>query len=249
MSLSIHDASVPVLTRGLTILSALLDKGEAHARETGVMPSSYVEARLAPDMLTLAGQVQRASDTAKFAAARLTGTEAPPFSDDEATFDQLRERCARTIAYLNSVPRAAFEGSETRDVSFGGGANRATLPGDRYLLQFALPNFFFHVTTAYDILRNKGVPLGKRDFLGPPRLTGAGECGSGPRPRARSDVGRAPGRGCSAQGHLRNSTVAHALLEGGLIRGCAGTPERVAPRRGRRPSGVSGAPLARYRGA
>lgn len=166
MPLTIYDASVPVLVRGLTILTALLDKGEAHARETGVEVSSYLEARLAPDMLTLVGQVQRASDTAKFAAARLTGTEPPPFADDETTFDQLRQRCAKTVAYLQAFERAAFEDSEARQVTFGGGANRWTLPGDGYLLQFALPNFYFHVTTAYDILRHAGMPVGKRDFLG-----------------------------------------------------------------------------------
>ena len=167
MTLSMYDASVPVLTRGLTILSALLDKGEAHGAETGAASSSTIEARLAPDMLTLAGQVQRASDTAKFAAARLTGTDAPSFADEETTFGQLRERCARTVAYLHDVPSAAFESSEARTVTFGGGANKWTLPGDRYLLQFALPNFFFHVTTAYNILRHAGVPVGKRDYLGP----------------------------------------------------------------------------------
>lgn len=138
-----------MLTRGLTILSTLLDKAEAYAAESGTVPASTIEARLAPDMLTLAGQVQRASDTAKFAAARLTGTDAPSFADDETTFDQLRERCAKTIAYLRTVAPSAFKDSEARTITFGGGANRWTLPGDRYLLQFALPNFFFHVTTAY----------------------------------------------------------------------------------------------------
>ena len=167
MSLAMFDATVPVLVRGLTIVTSLLDKGEAHALESGLDPSSYVQARLAPDMLTLAGQVQRASDTAKFAASRLTGTQAPSDPDDEGTFAQLRERCARTVAFLGTVPAAAFDGSATRTITFGGGANKWTLPGDCYLLQFALPNFFFHVTTAYDILRNKGVPVGKRDFLGP----------------------------------------------------------------------------------
>jgi hypothetical protein len=166
MTLAIHAAAVPVLTRGLTILSTLLDKGEAHARESGGDPLALLASRLAPDMLTLAGQVQRASDTAKFAVARLTGAEAPSFADEEASFDELRERCARTSAYLQSIAPAAFDGSETRMVSFGGGANQWTLPGDRYLLQFALPNFFFHVTTAYDILRHVGVPVGKRDYLG-----------------------------------------------------------------------------------
>jgi hypothetical protein len=135
-------ASVPVLTRGLTILSTLLDKGVRHAAETGVDEAALVGARLAPDMLPLAGQVQRASDTAKFAAARLTGTEAPAFQDDETTFEQLRQRCAKTIAYLKGVEHSGFQDSEHRLVTFGGGANEWTLPGDRYLLAFALPTSF-----------------------------------------------------------------------------------------------------------
>ncbi|WP_018263347.1 DUF1993 domain-containing protein [Methylobacterium sp. WSM2598] len=164
MSLSLYDASVPVFTRGLTV-STLLDKAEAHAAGSGAALSTSVEARLAPDMLTLAGQVQRASDTAKFGAARLTGTQAPSFADDETTFDQLRERCAKTIAYLGTVAPETFAGSETRIVTFGGWANASTLRGDRYLFQFALPTFF-DVTTAYDILQHEGVPVGKCDYLG-----------------------------------------------------------------------------------
>ncbi len=167
MTLSMYDASVPVFVRGLTVLSGLLDKAEAHAAGAGVALQSLVEARLAPDMLTLAGQVQRASDTAKFGASRLTGTDSPSFPDDEASVPELRDRCAKTIAFLEGVAPAAFAESEGRSVTFGGGSARWTLPGDRYLLQFALPNFFFHVTTAYDILRHQGVPVGKRDFLGP----------------------------------------------------------------------------------
>ncbi|UIN35013.1 DUF1993 domain-containing protein [Methylobacterium oryzae] len=166
MSLSLYDVSVPVFMRGLTILSTLLDKAEAHASETGEPLETYLETRLAPDMLTLVGQVQRASDTAKFGGARLTGAAAPSFADDETTFDQLRERCTKTAAYLSTLAPATFEGSDTRPVTFGGGANERTLSADRYVLQFALPNFFFHVTTAYDILRHKGVPVGKRDYLG-----------------------------------------------------------------------------------
>ena len=117
-------------------------------------------------MLTLGGQVQRASDTAKFAAARLTGTDGPGFSDDETTIEALKARCAKTIAYLESVPQEAFEGAEQRSITFGG-QTKTTLPGEAYLLGFVLPNFFFHVTTAYDILRHSGVPVGKRDYLGP----------------------------------------------------------------------------------
>lgn len=164
MPIAMYDATVPVLVRGLTVLSDLLDKGERHA---GDAAADLAGARLAPDMLTLAGQVQRASDTAKFAAARLTGGEAPPFADDETTLHALRDRCARTIAFLRGVEPGAFAASETRIVTFGGGASKWTLPGETYLLAFALPNFFFHVATAYDILRHAGVPIGKRDYLGP----------------------------------------------------------------------------------
>jgi uncharacterized protein len=166
MSLSIYESSVPVFARGLAIASSLLDKAVAHAQENGADPASYVEARLAPDMLNLAGQIQRASDTAKFAAARLTGTEAPAFPDEEKSIDELKVRCTKTNAYLEQFSPAQFEGSEQRMVTFGGGANKRTLAGNRYLLSFALPNFFFHVTTAYDILRHLGVPVGKRDYLG-----------------------------------------------------------------------------------
>ena len=165
MPISMYQASVPVLTRGLGILSTLIDKGAAHAAEHKLDPASLVGGRLAPDMLPLSGQVQRASDTAKFAAARLTGESAPSFADEETTLDQLRERCARTIAFLETVRRDAFDGSETRMVSFGRDT-KLTLRGDAYLLGFALPNFFFHVTTAYDILRHMGVAVGKRDYLG-----------------------------------------------------------------------------------
>lgn len=171
MPISMYQASVPVLTRGLGILSTLIEKGAAHAAERKLDPASLVGARLAPDMLPLSGQVQRASDTAKFAAARLTGEGAPSFADEETTLDQLRERCARTISYLDTVRPEAFEGSETRTITFGGRDTKLTARGDAYLLGFALPNFFFHLTTAYDILRHVGVAIGKRDYLG--RFDGA----------------------------------------------------------------------------
>ena len=117
-------------------------------------------------MLTLAGQVQRASDSAKFGAARLTGSVAPSFEDNEATIDELLDRCARTISYLRDLAPDAFTDCETRTVTFGGAASKRTLVGAEYLLTFALPNFFFHVATAYDVLRHEGVPIGKRDYLG-----------------------------------------------------------------------------------
>jgi hypothetical protein len=166
VAVSLYRGSVPVFVRGLSVVSALLERAEAHATETGDSASVYIRARLAPDMVDLAGQVQHASDTAKFSVARLTGVRAPSFADDESSFDQLRERCEKTIDFLNSVDVQSFDGAETRTIRFGWEARKWTLRGEDYLLQFGIPNFFFHVTTAHDILRHKGVPVGKRDFLG-----------------------------------------------------------------------------------
>lgn len=167
MSLSIFDASIPVFLRGFENYSAILKKGEAFARDQGIDPNSLVEARLAPDMLTLAGQVQRASDSAKFCAARLTATEGPSFADEEASFADLYGRIAKTITYLKGFEPAQFEDGETRQIVLKRRQGEVTLDGRSYLLTFALPNFFFHLTTGYDILRHKGVAVGKSDFLGP----------------------------------------------------------------------------------
>ncbi|MCX5478521.1 DUF1993 domain-containing protein [Kaistia geumhonensis] len=166
MSFSIYDITIPVFRRGFTVLSAVLDKGLAHASAEGVDPATYVEARLAPDMLPLSGQVQRASDTAKACAARLTGLAAPSFPDEETSFEELQARIGRTVDYLASVDPAAFEGGEERQVTLRSRAGETPFVGRDYALQHALPNFFFHVTTAYGILRMKGVPVGKRDYLG-----------------------------------------------------------------------------------
>lgn len=118
-------------------------------------------------MLTLAGQVQRASDTAKASAARLSGEAAPSFADEETSIEDLQARIAKTIAYLETIGPEAMEGSDAREIEMFAGENRRVFRGDDYLLSFAIPNFFFHVTTAYDILRHVGVPVGKRDFLSP----------------------------------------------------------------------------------
>ncbi|HSI41407.1 MAG TPA: DUF1993 domain-containing protein [Xanthobacteraceae bacterium] len=167
MPLSIHEASIPVFLRAFGNLSAILEKGEAFATAEGIDPVSLVEARLAPDMLTLAGQVQRASDTAKFCVTRLTATDGPGFADNEASFSQLQERITKTVTYLKGVGPEHFDGSETRQIVLKRRQGDVTLDGWGYLFTFALPNFFFHVTTGYDILRHKGVPIGKSDFLGP----------------------------------------------------------------------------------
>lgn len=165
MSLSIHHVTATAFTRGLTTLSNLLDKAKTHAEAAGADPDAFVQARLFADMLPLAGQIQRASDAARGAMARLSGGVAPPMSDDETTFAQLQDRVARSLAYVQSVPAEAFEGAETREVVFPAGPLTLGFSGLDYLLEFALPNFQFHVVTAYDILRHHGVPLGKRDYL------------------------------------------------------------------------------------
>jgi hypothetical protein len=166
MSITPYEISVPTFQRGFAVLSKLLDKAEAFAEERKIRPEVLVEARLAPDMLSLAGQVQRMSDTAKFAAARLTGTEAPSFADDEKTLADLRTRIARTTDYLASVPQDGFEGAMERMVTVKSRGGEHTSTGKEYLLTFALPNFYFHLTTAYAILRHNGVPVGKLDYLG-----------------------------------------------------------------------------------
>ncbi|AGC42527.1 hypothetical protein MYSTI_01179 [Myxococcus stipitatus DSM 14675] len=167
MSLSMYQASIPVFIRALNVLTTLLQKGAQHAKEQGLPPESLLEARLAPDMFNLVEQVQRASDTSKGSAERLSGVPAPRMPDTEKTFEELSQRVAKTVDYLESLDPARFEGSETRTVLLPvGGDTRLEFQGDDYLLSFGLPNFYFHVTTAYDILRHRGVQVGKRDFLG-----------------------------------------------------------------------------------
>ena len=165
MSVSMYRASIPVLTRSLNNLSAILEKASAHAAAGNIDPAGLVNARLAPDMLTLAGQIQRASDSAKGAAARLAGIENPSFADDETTFADLQERIVKTRRFLESVSAEQIDGSATRTIELNLGT-KVIFRGDDYLLNFALPNFYFHVTTAYDILRHSGVPVGKMDYLG-----------------------------------------------------------------------------------
>ncbi|WEK50996.1 MAG: DUF1993 domain-containing protein [Candidatus Kaistia colombiensis] len=164
MALSIYEVSIPVFVRSFGNLRAILDKAAAQGAVDGTDPQRLVDARLAPDMLPLAGQIQRASDTAKGAGARLAGVDNPGFADTEATIAELKARIDRTVEFLTSIPPAAFDGSETRTISMRNGALQ--LDGKTYLLRHALPNFFFHVTTAYDILRHNGVALGKADYLG-----------------------------------------------------------------------------------
>jgi len=166
MTISMYSASVPVLQRHLGALLACLDKAQAHAETRKFSPDNYVTLRLAPDMLPFASQIRIAGDTAKAAVARLSGQEAPAFADDETTFDQLRSRIQKTLDYIASVPASAIDGSDARAIVLPM-RNRDPLhfTGEAYLTQWVLPNFFFHVTTAYALLRHAGVALGKADFL------------------------------------------------------------------------------------
>jgi hypothetical protein len=161
-----YRASVPVFVQQLNALSAVLDKAAEHARANGIDPGELVNARLAPDMFPLSRQVQIASDHAKGVAARLSGRDVPKYEDNEATFDELKARIAKTLAFVESVPQGEIDGSEGREIELTLGGQPRTFSGIGYLLHQALPNFYFHATTAYDILRHKGVPLGKRDFMG-----------------------------------------------------------------------------------
>jgi uncharacterized protein len=168
MSLSMYQASVPVFLRGLTNLREILRKARNHAEAKKIEPAVLLSSRLYPDMHPLTRQVQIASDAAKFCAARLAGAQPPSFDDTEATFDELEARIDKTIAYVSEIPAARIDGSEERLVKLKLPSGTIELKGTAYLLGFALPNFYFHVTTAYGILRHNGVELGKLDYLGQP---------------------------------------------------------------------------------
>lgn len=166
MSLSMYDTSVPLFLHSLGSLKAILEKAVTHAEMRKFDPNVLAGIRLAPDMLPLAKQVQIASDSAKGAAARLTGTDAPKFEDTETTLDQLIARVDKTIDYLRGLDAAKFNDAETRTVTINIPGKTFNFSGLTYLRHWALPNFFFHMTTTYDLLRHNGVDLGKADFLG-----------------------------------------------------------------------------------
>lgn len=166
MSLSMYQASIPVFIRMMGNLSAILEKAAAHAEAKKIDPSVLINARLAPDMRPLSFQVQSVSDMAKGCAARLAGIDIPSMPDTETTFPELQERIAKTIAFVQSVTAAQIDGSEEREIVLKMRGNEARFTGQSYLLTFVLPNFYFHVTTAYAILRHNGLDIGKRDFLG-----------------------------------------------------------------------------------
>ena len=166
MSLSMYQASVPVFTQILAALGGVLEKAEANAAARKIDPVVLIAARLAPDMFPLGRQLQIACDFPKGATARLAGVEVPGWSDDEKTFADFRARIKKTIDYVQGFKPAQIDGSEAREVILKVGANTRTFKGQAYLLQFVMPNFFFHSATAYAILRHNGVELGKRDFMG-----------------------------------------------------------------------------------
>lgn len=166
MNLSMYDASVPVFRQMLGSLAAILAKAEAHAKEKKIEPDALLQARLFPDMFPLTRQVQVAADFAKGASARLAGVPVPTYEDTEQSFGELQARIARTLAFIDSLPREAIAASAERDITTGSGANVRQFKGQPYLLHYALPHFYFHTTTAYAILRHNGVEVGKKDFIG-----------------------------------------------------------------------------------
>jgi hypothetical protein len=166
MSLSIHQASVPALQQILGSLSVLIDKAAAHCEARKIDPAVVINYRLAPDMFAFGRQIQVATDNAKGLCARLAGAEIPKYPDVETTFDELKARLAKTSDFIGSLPAAQFDGAETRAIALKIGGHEVNFTGTGYLFGFALPNFYFHASTAYDILRHAGVAIGKRDFLG-----------------------------------------------------------------------------------
>lgn len=166
MSLTMHSASVPAFARMLGNLERWLAKAESHAAAKKFDPAVLAGARLAPDMLPLAKQVQIAADTAKFGVARLAGIDAPKNEDNETTVEELRARVRQTIEFIESVGAARFEGSDARDVTIPRRDGPLVLSGETYLVHYALPNFYFHAGMTYALLRHNGVELGKADYLG-----------------------------------------------------------------------------------
>jgi hypothetical protein len=167
MSFSMSTSSIPTFEIGLSALSAVLDKAAAYAAAKKIDPAVLLQSRLSPDMFPLVRQVQIASDQAKNGISRLAGVEPPRYEDNETTIDQLKDRLARTLSYLKSIDQKKVDESADHDITFPlGPSNKGHMKGADYLNHFVLPNFYFHMTAAYAILRHCGVDLGKRDFLG-----------------------------------------------------------------------------------
>lgn len=164
--MSLSSVSVPVFEIGLNALSALLDKAEAYAESKSIDPAVLLNTRLFPDMFTLARQVQSACDQAKNGSARLAGIDPPRYEDNETTMADLRARIAKTLAFVKTLDAKRIDDSADREITFPLGPSKGHMKGVDYLHHFAMPNFYFHFTTAYDILRHCGVEVGKRDFIG-----------------------------------------------------------------------------------
>ncbi len=167
MSLSMYSQTVPVFIRLLGNLSTILDKAAKHCADNKIDPAVLLGSRLFPDMFPLTRQVQLASDFAKGATARLAGLEVPKYEDTETTIDELKARLAKTIAFVQSVGEDKLAGADGRTVTIPLRGEQKSFGGLTYLNNAAMPNFYFHLTTAYNILRHNGVPLGKADFVGP----------------------------------------------------------------------------------
>jgi uncharacterized protein len=164
--MTIYDNSIPVLIHNLQSVGKMLAKAEAHCETRKIDKAVMLGMRLAPDMFNLTRQVQLVTDFAKGCAARLTGAPPPPYPDEETTFESLQARLDKCVAYLKSLDKTAFAGAETRDVTLKVAGRDMTLPGQDYVNHFVLPNVYFHMATAYNILRHNGVELGKGDFMG-----------------------------------------------------------------------------------
>jgi uncharacterized protein len=166
MKISMYQVSMPVFKRMLSNLAEILQKGALYAEAKKIDPAVLIASRLYPDMFALARQVQVATDTAKGCAARLAGKEIPKYEDNEATFPELIARVKKTVAFLDTFKPEQIDGTEDRSITLKLRSGDLTFTGISYLLHFAMPNFYFHVTTAYDILRHNGVEIGKMEFLG-----------------------------------------------------------------------------------
>ena len=165
MALSMYQASVPAFQKHLHALDGILDKAASHAAAKKIDPPVLLASRLYPDMFDLLRQVQAVTDFAKAASARLANVVVPSYPDTEKSIPELKERIAKTLAFLDTIKPEQMQGSETREISLKVGPNDMTFTGQDYLLHFAMPNFYFHATTAYAILRHNGIEIGKRDFM------------------------------------------------------------------------------------
>ena len=166
MTISMYSAFIPGAIRMLNNLSAILGKAQAHCEARHINPTAFLSSRIYPDMFPLTRQIQIASDTAKGGAARLAGIEIPRFEDEETTFEELRERLAKTVRFLESIEPSQIDGREEAGIVLNLPNRRIDFKGQQYLTAFVLPNLYFHITTAYNLLRQGGVELGKNDYLG-----------------------------------------------------------------------------------